>query len=206
MGTGLRVMLRICIKLPGAIVTLAILAQPVTADEITSPNALTFYAARISAERTWQHVVRNPFGADYADAWLAAASYSRAYAEQFGHALRVEWEANVTYNFGDQDHFELNFAPITLRWQNFPWSERVHTTAAFGVGLSYALNRPEVEQEIEGDTRQLLIYWIMELTAGSPDRPWSVALRLHHRSTGWGAMGVDDGGMNAPGLGFRYQF
>jgi hypothetical protein len=190
--------------LPATVATL--LTQPVVADQITSPNALTVYAARISAEATWQHVVRNPFAADYADAWLAAASYSRVYAERFGHAVSVEWEANVTYNFGDQDHFELNFAPITLRWQAFPWSERVHTTAAFGVGLSYALNRPEVEQEIEGDTRQLLIYWIMELTAGPPDRPWSVALRLHHRSTGWGVMGVDDGGMNAPGLGFRYEF
>jgi hypothetical protein len=31
-------------------------------------------------------------------------------------------------------------------------------------------------------------------------------LRLHHRSPGWGIMGVADGGMNAPALGFRYQY
>ena len=197
---------RIRIKLSAAIGALAIQAQTAIADEIASPNALTAYAARISAEGTWQHVVRDPFGANYADAWLVAASYSRAYTEQIDHALRIEWEANVTYNFGDQDHFELNFAPITLRWQTFPWSARIHTTAAFGLGLSYAMNRPEVEQEIEGDTQQLLIYLIMELTAGPPDGPWSIALRLHHRSTGWGVMGVDDGGINAPGLGFRYEF
>src|SRR5687768_2264849 len=126
-------------------------ARPATAGEIPSPNALSFYVARIAAERTWQHVVRNPFGADYADAWLGAVSYSRTYAEPFDRALRIEWEANVAYNFGDQEHFELNFAPVMLRWQSFPWSERVRTTAAFGLGLSYALNRPEVEQEIEGD-------------------------------------------------------
>jgi hypothetical protein len=194
---------RICI-LP--IVYAALQMQPAMADEAFSPNALTFYAARISEERTWQHVLKDPFDAEYADAWLVAASYSRAYAEQFDHALRIEWEANVAWNFGDQDHFEVNFAPITLRWQRFPWSEHVRTTAAFGVGLSYALGRPEVEQAIEGDTRQLLIYWNMELTAGPRDGPWSIALRLHHRSTGWGLMGVDDGGMNAPGLGFRYAF
>ena len=51
-----------------------------------------------------------------------------------------------------------------------------------------------------------LIFWILEITAGPADGPWSVALRLHHRSTGWGLMGTDDGGMNAPGLGFRYEF
>ncbi len=173
---------------------------------IDSPDALSFYTARISEERTWQHVLRDPFGSDYADAYLIAASYSRAYAERASGALRIEMEANVAYNFGYQDHFELNFAPVTLRWQRFPWSEHVRTAAAFGVGLSYALSRPEVEQQIEGDTRQLLIFWLMELTAGPPGAPWSVVLRLHHRSTGWGVMGVDDGGMNAPGIGFRYEF
>jgi hypothetical protein len=47
-------------------------------------------------------------------------------------ALRLEYEVNATYNFGEQNHWELNVAPIALRWQRFPWSELVHTTAAFG--------------------------------------------------------------------------
>lgn len=187
-----------------ALCVLAFAGTPAHATE--SRDALTLYAARISKEATWQHVLRDPFGADYADAYLVAGAWSRAYAERLEGALRIEMEANVAYNFGDQDHFELNFAPVTLSWQRFPWGERVRTTAAFGLGLSYALTRPEVERQIEGDTAQLLIFWIMELTAGPPDGPWSVVLRLHHRSTGWGLMGVDDGGMNAPGLGIRYEF
>jgi hypothetical protein len=181
----------------------------VHAAEPAPPAALTFYAARISEERTWQHVLRNPFGASYADAYLVAGAYSRAYPESFGEffggALRAEWEANLAYNFGDQDHLELNFAPVSLRWQRFPWSERLHTTAAFGVGLSYALRFPELENRLEGDTTKLLLFWIMELTAGPRDGPWSVVLRLHHRSTGFGIMGVDDGGMNAPGIGVRCE-
>ncbi len=188
--------------------TLALLAStlPCGAGGVDRPNAVTVYAARISEERTWQHVVRNPIGADYADAYLVAGSFSRAWTGEFAGALRVESELNVAYNFGDQDHWELNIAPIQLRWQRFPWSGRLRTTAAFGVGLSYATELPEVELAIEGDTRQWLIFWIMEFTAGPVDGPWSVALRLHHRSTGWGLMGTDDGGMNAPGLGFRYEF
>jgi hypothetical protein len=189
------------------LVALGALASISTATMAAEPrDALTVYGARISREATWQHVLRDPFGADYADAYLLAGAWSRAYAERLDRALRVEMEANVAWNFGDQDHFELNFAPVTLRWQRFPWSDRVRTTAAFGLGLSYALSRPEVERQIEGDTTQLLIFWIMELTAGPPAGPWSVVLRLHHRSTGWGLMGVDDGGMNAPGLGLRYEF
>jgi hypothetical protein len=176
------------------------------AEPPSTSGALTVYAARFSSEPTWQHVLRNPFGASYADAYLLAASYSRPYTRGSGGPLSWEWEGNLAYNFGDQDHFELNLAPAAIRWHRFPWSERVNTTAGMGVGLSYAFGFPDLENEIEGDTRQLLIYWFVEVTAGPPEGHWSVALRLHHRSTGFGLMGVEDGGMNAPGLGFRYEF
>jgi hypothetical protein len=176
------------------------------ADDMERPLAFTIYAARISSEATWQHVVSDPFGSDYTDAYLVAVSLAREYAQQSEGALRIEMEGNVAYNFGDQRHLEFNVAPIVLRWTRFPWSERVATSAAFGLGLSWASELPEVEYALEGDTQQLLIFWIMELTAGPRDGPWSIVLRLHHRSTGWGVMGVDDGGMNAPGIGFRYAF
>ena len=176
------------------------------ADEAERQLAFTVYAARISAEATWQHVVSDPFGSDYTNAYLVAASLAREYARRSDGALRIEMEGNLAYNFGDQRHLEFNVAPMVLRWTRFPWSHRVETTAAFGLGLSYATELPEVELAIEGDTRQLLIFWVMEVTAGPPNAPWSIVLRLHHRSTGWGIMGVDDGGMNAPGIGFRYQF
>ena len=175
---------------------------PLHAEEHRDP-ALTIYAARISEARTWQHVLKDPFGADYADAYLVAGSYARTYDESSGGGLRTEWEVNLAYNFGDQDHFELNVAPVSLRWQRFPWSEHVRTSAAFGLGLSYAFSFPELENAIEGDTRQLLAFWVLELTAGPPQGKWAVILRLHHRSTAYGLMGVADGGMNAPGIGIR---
>lgn len=193
------------LRLPGILALLAA-TLPCHAADVERPNAMTLYAARISEERTWQHVLRNPFGADYADAYLVAGSLSRAWTEELAGALRVESEVNVAYDFGDQDHWEINVAPIQLRWQRFPWSARLRTTVAFGLGVSYATETPEVEMAIEGDTKQVLIFWIMELTAGPAGGPWSVVMRLHHRSTGWGLMGTDDGGMNAPGLGFRYEF
>ena len=188
------------------LVFLATPGGPLLAEEPITPDALTFYAARVSAERTWQHVLRDPLGGDFADAYLVAGSYSHAWREFFGGALRAEWEVNVAYNFGDQDHFEVNVAPLGFRWQRFPWSERLHTTAAFGIGLSYALGFPDVENELEGDTTELLLFWMLELSAGPRDGPWAVVLRLHHRSTGFGLMGVEDGGMNAPGIGVRFQF
>jgi hypothetical protein len=178
-------------------------AAPCGADALR-PDALTVYAARISAEPTWHDVLRNPFSTNYTDAYLVAAALSREYAHRADGALRIEFEGNVAYNFGEQRHLEFNVAPIVLRWQRFPWSHRVATSAAFGLGLSYATDLPEVELALEHDTQRLLAFWLLELTAGKPDSPWSFVLRLHHRSPVWGLMGVEDGGMNAPGIGFRY--
>jgi hypothetical protein len=181
-------------------------AIPVAASEISSPNAFTFYAGRISAEETWHDVLLKPWSSHYTNSYLATAAYSRTYRETREGALRTEFEINATYNFGDQSHWELNVAPISLRWQRFPWSHRLRTTAAFGVGLSYAFEFPRLEYELENDTRQLLVFWLLEITAGPREGPWSAVLRLHHRSPAWGAMGVADGGMNAPSLGIRFEF
>ena len=182
------------------------LGAPAAAADISSPHAFTFYAGRISAEETWHDVLLKPYSSEYTDAYLVSAAYSRAYRESHEGALRTELEVNATYNFGAQDHWELNLAPIKLRWQRFPWSEHLRSSLAFGVGLSYAFDFPQVEYELENDTQQLLIFWLLEMTAGPREGPWSAVIRLHHRSPAWGAMGVKDGGMNAPSIGFRYEF
>ena len=176
----------------------AVLAQP-------GAWASTVYGARISSEGGWEDILINPFGAKYVDAFLVAGALSREYALLKEGALALEAEGQVVYNFGDQDHWEFNVVPIVARWQKFPWDARVATSAAFGLGLSYATEVPEVEVELEGESHQWLIYWIAELTAGPVNAPWSVSLRLHHRSVAWGLMG-DEGGMNAVGMGLRYQF
>ena len=167
--------------------------------------ATTVYGARISSEGGWEDVMFNPLGAKYVDAFLVAGALSCEYALLKDGALAFEAEGQVAYNFGEQHHWEFNVVPIVARWHRFPWDARVATSAAFGLGLSYATEVPEVEVDLEGESHQLLIYWVAELTAGPVDAPWSASLRLHHRSVAWGLMG-DEGGMNAVGMGIRYQF
>ena len=167
--------------------------------------ATTIYGARISSEGGWEDIMFNPLGAKYVDAFLVAGALSREYALLKDGALALEAEAQVVYNFGEQHHWEFNVAPLVARWQRFPWNARVATSAAFGLGLSYATEVPEIEVELEGESHRLLIYWVAELTAGPVNAPWSASLRLHHRSVAWGLMG-DEGGMNAVGMGIRYQF
>jgi hypothetical protein len=165
----------------------------------------TLYGARMSSETGWEDILLNPFSAEYEDVWLVAGALSRPYAAYRDGALTLEAEGQVARYFGDQDHWEFNVVPVTLRWHRFPWSQRVASSVAFGLGLSYATELPPVEVEIEGESAQTLIYWVLEATAGPVNSPWAVSLRMHHRSVAWGLMG-EEGGMNAVGLGIRYEF
>jgi hypothetical protein len=182
-------------------------------DTVTAPSPSTFasdwtgtlYGARMSSETGWEDILLDPIESQYVDVFLVAAAMSRPYAHFKAGALTLEAEGQVVRYFGDQDHWELNVVPLVTRWHRFPWSDRVATSAAFGLGLSYATELPPVEVEIEGESAQLLVYWVLELTAGPTDAPWSVSLRMHHRSVSYGLM-ADEGGMNAVGLGVRYRF
>jgi hypothetical protein len=165
----------------------------------------TAYTAVVSSAPTWQHVVKDPFGSGYTDAYLLAGALSRPYARFRGDAFRMEAEGQVVYNFGDQDHWELNAVPVIARWRRFPWSDHLATSVAFGLGLSYATEVPEVEVALEGESHHWLVYWVLELTAARPQSAWEVSMRLHHRSVAWGLMG-NDGGVNALGIGLRYHF
>jgi hypothetical protein len=184
-------------------VALALCSLPAAAEP--SDWTATVYAARVSGEATWQAVIKNLFDNAYVDSYLVAGALSREYAQYRDGALRLEAEGQLVRNFGDQDHWEVNAMPIVARWTRFPWSERLHTSAAFGLGLSYATELPPVEVELEGDSHQTLVYWMVDLTSGRLNSPWEFCLRLHHRSVAWGLLG-EDGGVNALGLGVRYEF
>ncbi len=165
----------------------------------------TVYGARMSSETGWEDILLDPVAAEYEDVFLAAGALSRRYAEYRAGALTLEAEGQVARYFGDQDHWELNAVPVTLRWHRFPWSHRIATSAAFGLGVSYATELPPVEVEIEGESARVLVYWVLEATAGPVNSPWAFSLRMHHRSVAWGLV-ADEGGMNAVGVGIRYEF
>jgi len=188
-----------------ALLLLSFAPHDVVASDLDGKWATTLYAARISSESGWEDVFVNPIGADYVSAFLAVAGVSREYAHYSGGALQLEAEGQIAYAFGDQQYWEFNVVPVVLRWQRFPWNRAVATSAAFGLGLSYTTELPDIEVELEGESKRLLVYWVAEFTAGFPNNPWSVSLRLHHRSVAYGLMG-DEGGMNAVGLGVRRQF
>lgn len=184
---------------------LTLLSHVETASAGIDSPVMTFYVAQVSGEPAWEEVFINPMFSDYVDSYVAVAALSGTYARYRDNRLHLEAEGQIAYNFGGQDHWEFNAVPVMGRWRWFPWQQSLATSAAFGLGLSYATDRPEVEVALEGESHRLLVYWVAELTAGPSRAPWSVSLRLHHRSVAYGLFGKD-GGMNGIGLGMRYGF
>jgi hypothetical protein len=182
-----------------------LLLVPTLAHAANGDWTTTVYAARIATQPGWEDIIIDAPGTEFVDSYLFTVAVSRQYAARNNGALTFEAEGQVVHHFGEQSHWEFNAMPVVLRWNRFPWSPHVASSAAFGLGLSYATALPQVEVELEGESHRALVYWMMELTAGRVDAPWSISLRLHHRSVAYGLMG-DEGGANAVGLGARYRF
>jgi hypothetical protein len=141
---------------------------------------------------------------DFVDSQLAALAVSRQ-AGWRSKSAQTEVEGQIVRHFGAQDHWEFNALGV-IRRTALPWDETLDMSAAGGLGLSYATERPQAEIAFEGDTERLLVYWMLELDAALPNaKAWSLLARLHHRSPAYGLFG-NGGGANVLAIGWKYRF
>jgi hypothetical protein len=148
------------------------------------------------------------FAADinFVDSYLMAMGTARELA-RYKDWISVEAEGQFVQHFGIQDHQEVNLA-LVLRWLAFPWDCYLDTSFAWGDGISYATDIPEVETDRHhNESAHFMDYMMFELTFSLPQLPrWSLLARIHHRSGCFGLFeGVNGGGSNALCLGLKYN-
>ena len=163
--------------------------------------AVTVYGGRMTDDVFEETLIGQ---ADFIDAYVVVGALSWTFARYYENALSFELEGQVGKWFGDSDHWELNI-PVAIRWSKFPWSRHVATSLAFGLGPSFASEKPEAELDENDSTEKFLVYWYAELTLGPPESSWAGVVRLHHRSDAFGLI-ADDGGSNTLCLGLKYRF
>jgi hypothetical protein len=185
-----------------AALAVALTAPAVAANEPPARAVTVFGGTQIA--NVWEDVFIAPWDIEFEDAHLVGIAGALRVAEPI-RGLAVEVEVQLVRHFGDQDHWELNAPILTARWSRFPWSERLDTSAAFGLGMSFASEVPDLEKELEGDSSAVLPYWMIEIDSELPVEDWRLVGRLHHRSPAFGLFG-EDGGSNALVLGLRRQF
>lgn len=183
------------------VVLAASLILPTAAPVIAGDRALTVYAGRVTEDHWFEAL---PPGVHFADAWILVTALSWTVEEAKEGALTFEIEGQAAKYFGDQDNLEFNLA-LVARWHRFWWDDKVDTSLAFGMGPSWATEKPQVEEEINGTTERFLVHWFSELALGPPGGRWAAVFRLHHRSDAFGLV-AEEGGSNTLGLGVKFFF
>ncbi len=187
-------------KLIGVLFTALLLSTSASAE--TRPYFLTVYGAQMTNNH-WDDF----FGTrlDFADSYLLTVALAKRLGG-FRDYLSYEVEGQLVKHFHEQDHWEFN-ALATLRWEKFFWDKWLDTSVAFGLGPSYATEKPPIEVANDGDSAKFLLYWMMELAIVPLKRQPQVELltRIHHRSNGYGLF-AEEGGSNALACGVRYRF
>lgn len=143
--------------------------------------------------------------ADFVDSQLIVAAAEWTFWRESKKRFSLGLESNVAKHFGNQNHWEFNLPVLTTSWDEFPWEDTVEQSLGFGIGPSMTTKLPRTEEELDGSTEYLMLYWHLETTFSLPESPWSLLFRLHHRSPAYGTFG-EEGGSNALTTGLRYRF
>ena len=167
------------------------------------PYALSVYTGQMTSNNFEDFFTEE--AVNFKDSYLLAISLAR----NLGHwkdKLSYEVEGQLVKHFNRQKHWEFNLLGI-LRWEKFFWDDWLETSAAFGLGPSYATEKPEIEIENDSETARFMVYWVVELAiAPFKSQPQlELITRIHHRSDAFGLV-ADDGGSNALAVGFKYRF
>jgi hypothetical protein len=167
------------------------------------PYAVTVFGGQL-LDNNWEQVFLEPHNLNFEDSGFVGGAGSARVGEPYP-GLSLEIEGQIVRHFGAQTHWEINGPLATARWSRFPWNETVETSAAFGIGPSFASETPRLEVRNQGDSSATMVYWMIEVEMARPDSQWSFVGRLHHRSPAYGTFG-EDGGSNALALGLRRRF
>lgn len=120
----------------------------------------------------------------------------------------VQIAGNITLRNGKNEHVIYEFDPsIQFRWANFPWNDYVNTSFMLAEGMSYDTAIPSVEKKQKSNTKHLLNFMVVEVTAACPHHPrLQFVGRIHHRSGAYGLYQAGNTGSNDLTLGIRYLF
>ena len=184
--------------------------QPDPANSVLSDNkpkkpySLNIYGGEISKNHADDFVLHTN-RLRLTDSRLLAVTLARRLGT-YKNRASLEIEGQVVKHFYDiQDHWEIN-ALLTARWDAFFWDKYLDTSVAFGLGPSYATEKPEIEAILDRETSQWLAYWMIELEMGLPAYPGvSFITRLHHRSDAFRIV-APGGASTAPVIGLKIRF
>jgi hypothetical protein len=172
-------------------------------------SAMVFGGASAGRTRMIELVVA-PWSGDYADNYFVGAAATRRLA-RFNANWTVDLEIGAGYRFMQVNAPEA-WTAVFLRYDGFPWNNRITTTVGMGTGVSLVERVSEIEKDAGAhhghpNGSKLLQYLAPEITFAAPERRNSdLVFRVHHRSGVFGTYDGIRGGSNVVTLGFRQRW
>jgi hypothetical protein len=182
-----------------------LIAATADAKEKTNDQWFAGYYIGQFSDTAFNEIIR--FNTEFESSYVHVLSVGKALGV-YKDKIQYELEAQVSKHTGDQNHEEIN-AVFTLRWLPFWWDDYLDTSFAFGNGISYATEDPplEIRDSDDDETSKWLYYFLVEMAFVVPKTTdWDLFMRIHHRSSVFGAIDNVIAGSNFVGLGFRYRF
>lgn len=149
------------------------------------------------------------YGVDLESTYIDSISYTASFYE-FNKHIYLGYEFDVAKYTGVQNNFEIGALPLIFFDGVMPENDFIDVDLVWGMGLSYAIGRPEFEQGPNDDPDRryaLLVFILFDLDIYLPDYPeWRFFLRKHHRSGAYGVVAPEHVGSNFVGYGIKYVY
>lgn len=118
--------------------------------------------------------------------------------------LKPEKEFQITKHYGLQDNLEMH-SSLIFRSNNMGIVGDIYGNLAAGIGLSYALDEPTYEKEVDGKRYKLQNHLSFEAELGKDKSDFSIPVRIHHRSGVYGLIAPPKVGSNFISIGLRWK-
>jgi len=150
-----------------------------------------------------------PWSYDWGRELFVGASHSYRFG-RFWRNFTFDAEIGGGYRFGDTNTLDA-WGAFYVRYDGFPWRDRLYTAFVVSTGLHWLDTLPEAEtgppERPEPHRSKWLHYFSPELVFSLPDSPQhEVAIRYHHRSGIFGNMNGVWEGSNVLMIAYRHRY
>ncbi|MGE0240471.1 MAG: hypothetical protein AB7F09_18260 [Parvibaculaceae bacterium] len=192
-------------------------AAPAQGGQKGDANAVTLLVGR-ATDTDFTQIITEPWTTNFIDMTMLGITISRRLGTldelagspllgAVGDDISFDLEAGAAYRFGAEEQGEF-WTSFYVRYDGFPWNDRIYTTAAVNTGLSLLTQTSDFERDRgDGRTSRVLHNFSPEITFADPDnKNLEFVLRLHHRSGIFGTIDGVSSGSTFVATGIRMRF
>jgi hypothetical protein len=172
-------------------------------------TSLSWWLGSVAEDGILRDIAVQPWNYDWGGDTFYGFSYSRRFL-RFWTDFTLDFELGGAFRAGQTNSPEAWYA-LYVRYDGFPWRNRLYTSFGLSTGLDWLNTLPEVETGTaarpEPNQSKILHYFSPEIVFSLPDSPQhELAIRYIHRSGVFGSFNGVWEGSNVLAVAYRRRF